>query len=259
MSLEQALARAEGDVDAALRAGLAVVTALKKLRAAVRTGNLRDLPKAMGTADNTVLALSQQFSNAKDGWDFDADGYLSGKSFLDEIVRAGKALDLRIFEQDGRLYCYPVLVRVLPNDKCVQIDKGREARLRPSVLAKRLKDLQSKPTRFRPQAFLDCLYFAYSVVIGKRKQTSLDSTASASLMEIYKLLTLLPGQSKDYSVQEFGRDIYLLDKSGVTRTGDGHQVRFAASTGTKEGKTIRVVTEAGQQKTYFAVAFGRHG
>lgn len=259
MSLEQALAKTESDIDAALRAGLAVVAALKRLRATVRTGNLRDLPKAMSTADNAVLAISQQFNNTKDGWDFNADGYLSGQSFLDEIVRAGKALDVRIFEQDGRLYCYPVLVRVLPNDKCVQIDKTREARLRPSVLAKHLKDLQSKPTRSRPQAFLDCLYSAYLLAVAKRKQPSLDAATSVSLLEIYKLLTLLPGLSKDYSVQEFGRDIYLLDASGVRSTDDGHLVRFPASSGLKDGRTIRVVTELGQQKRYFAIAFARHG
>ncbi len=259
MSLEQALARTERDVDAALRAGLAVVSALKRLLATARTGNLRDLPKALGTADNAVLALSQQFTNAKDGWNFDATGYLSEKPFLDEIVQEGSALDVRIFEQDGRLYCYPVLVRVLPNDKCVQIDKAREARLRPSVLAKRLKDLQSKPTRFRPQAFLECLYSAYLLAVAKRKQLSLEAAASVALVGIYKLLTLLPGQSKDYSVQEFGRDIYLLDKSGITKTSDGHRVSFPASTGTRDAKAMRVITESGQQKKYFAVAFARHG
>ena len=41
------------------------------------------------------------------------------------------------------------------------------------------------------------------------------------LLDIYQLLTLLPGQSKEYTKEEFARDIYLLDKSGITTTNNG--------------------------------------
>ena len=39
----------------------------------------------------------------------------------------------------------------------MSIDRIRESRLRPSVLVKRLKEVQNKPLRFKPQTFLEML------------------------------------------------------------------------------------------------------
>ena len=76
------------------------------------------------------------------------------------------------------------------------------------------------------------------------------------LLDMYNLLTLLPGQSRDYSRQEFARDIYLLDQSGVTTTRDGATVSFPASTGTRvPAATLRIVTQGGQEKLYYGIAF----
>jgi hypothetical protein len=78
------------------------------------------------------------------------------------------------------------------------------------------------------------------------------------LLEIYKLLTLLPGQAKEYSRQEFARDIYLLDQSGVTTTKKGFVISFPASTGTKSTtNTIRVITQEGQEKRYYGISFSQ--
>ena len=75
------------------------------------------------------------------------------------------------------------------------------------------------------------------------------------LVEVYSLLTLLPGQARDYSRQEFARDIYLLDRSGVTETRT-RSVSFDASSGTRSSDSVlHVVTESGEEKTYYGIAF----
>ena len=114
-SLEKALAKTESDADAALKAATAAVRSLKKFHAAAQTGNLRELRRTIEAAEQTITALRQQFANAKEGWDFDEETYLFGRAFLSEILEAAEQIGVKIYEQDDRLYCYPFLIRILPN------------------------------------------------------------------------------------------------------------------------------------------------
>lgn len=255
-SLEEALAKTESDADAACKAATTTVSSLKKFRAAAHSGDLRELRKTIEAADQAITALRQQFANAKEGWDFDEEAYLSGRDFLSEILQTAKQVGVKVFEQDDRLYCYPFLIRILPKERSVLIDKAREKRLRPSVLVSHLKDLQNKPVRFNPETFLECLFSAYSTAVAARGKGLFGTGIVVKLLDIYRLLTLLPGQSKEYSLQEFARDIYLLDQSRVARTKKGLVVSFPASTGTKSTPSpIIVITQSGHEKKYYGIAF----
>src|SRR5437762_14062541 len=94
-----------------------------------------------------------------------------------------------MFEQDDQLYCYPSLVRVLPAERAVLIDRTRERRLRPSVLMAHLRDLQGRPPKFRPEVFLESLLKAYNVLSARSGRGG-----AQRLVDVYDLLTLLPGQ-----------------------------------------------------------------
>jgi hypothetical protein len=84
----------------------------------------------------------------------------------------------------------------------------------------------------------------------------MDAGHTEPLIRVYELLTLQPGATRDYSRQEFARDIYLLDRGGVTTTRRGYIVSFPASTGARSaGASVRVVTEGGQEKVYHGIAF----
>ena len=139
------------------------------------------------------------------------------------------------------------------------IDRTRERRLRPTVLVSHLKELQRRPPRFRPEAFLEALHDAYSAIVARGRGRPAEGTV-VKLLDVYALFTLLPGQSKEYSRQEFARDIYLLDQSGVTTTRRGAVVSLPASTGTRSASsTIKVITQDGQEKAYFGLAFTAAG
>lgn len=256
-SLEEALARTDADADATLKAAEAAVRSLKKFRSAAHTGDLRELRKTIEAAGQAISTLEQQFDTARTGWAFDEEAYLSSRAFTEEVMEAAAREGVKIFEQDDRLYCYPHLVRVAPGDGVVLIDKTRERRLRPSFLASHLRALQNKPVRFRPEAFLESLWAAYETAVRARKTAHAGTSAPpVPLLEIYDLLTLLPGASRDYSRQEFARDIYLLDQSGVTHTKRGSRVEFPASTGTKSpGRSLTVITKNGREKRYYGIAF----
>src|SRR6266536_564844 len=134
-------------------------------------------------------------------------------------------------------------------DAAIEIDKVRDRRLRPSVLVAALARAQERGVRFKAEAFLDSLRSTYELLVasgGKRPD------AVVRLVDIWSVLTMLPGQRVQYSKQEFARDLYLLDQSGVTRTARSPRtLRWAASTGTKGAGTLVTVGRNGQQQRYW--------
>ncbi|MBI3246179.1 MAG: hypothetical protein HYZ50_06700 [Deltaproteobacteria bacterium] len=255
-NLEQALAKTEAEADAACKAATAALRTLKKFRAAAQTGNLRELPKLIETAEQTISELQQQLAKAKTTWDFDEDAYLSNGAFVAELLATAKQTGVSMYERDDRLYCYPTLIRVLANDRAVVIDKARERRLRPSVLVHHLQDLQNRPVRFKSEAFLESLHDAYTTAVKTRGKERRDTSAIVPLVEIYDLFTLLPGQAKEYSRQEFARDLYLLDQSDVTTARNGAAISFHAARGNEApSKVIPIVTKTGQAKAYYGISF----
>lgn len=255
LSLENSLAHTESDVAVSLKMAQAVVSAIKKYANALKVGNLKDLQPAVNEIEKAELALRQQIATTKAGWSFDVDTYFN-TAFIKEVLAVAEQKGVRIFERDDRLYCYPVLIRVLPAEWSIQIDKTKEKKLRPSVLVNKLKELQKKPPRFRPEVFLEALYTAYQKALLLKNKGLPLSGRVITLLEIYELFTLLPGQSREYSKQEFARDIYLLDRSGIVTTRDGSKVSFPASTGTKiPSRTLNVINEYGDEKRYYGIAF----
>ena len=251
-SLEQSLARTEADAEVTLTSANKVVSAIKKFRDAAKKGNLREIPKMMEAAEQTIAALRQQFANAKEGWDFDEETYISSGDFRAELIEAARQAGVKIFEQFGMIYCHPFLIRIRPQERTILIDKIIERRLRPSILAKRLKELQNRPGRFKPPAFLECLFTAYSKILLNQKIEG----KIVKLFDIYDLLTLLPGQSKEYTKAEFARDIYLIDKSGVSTTNQGFVLNLVPP-GRDIKRSLRVITEEGQERLYYGISFKR--
>jgi len=121
-----------------------------------------------------------------------------------------------------------------------------------------LKELQNKPVRFNSKAFLESMYSAYSIAVKTRGKERVRTGLVVPLVEIYRLLTLLPGQSKDYSRQEFARDLYLLDQSGVRNTKNGLVISLHAPSGRERAsKLISIVTRDGGVKRYYGISFMR--
>jgi len=157
-----------------------------------------------------------------------------------------------MFAADERLLCYPSLIKVLPGDAAVEIDRRREKRLRPSVLVGLLAASQGRPPRFRPKPFLESIESGYDLA---RSQKQHREGAVVRLVDVWGVLTLLPGQQRDYSRAEFARDLYLLDSSGVATTKSGRMLRWHASSGTRGSGTLATVAKTGQQQLYWGISF----
>lgn len=254
--LEQTLAKIERDSDLLVKTVTDAAGAVKKIRTAASVGDFQKLRLALDEANQFATRLQQDLEATTHSWEFDEVAYLSGVEFHQDLLAMAEQMGVDLIEHEGTLFAYPALVRVHPNDMAVTIDRVRETRLRPSLLIKRLKYLQTKPYRFKPHEFLTILYSAYSIAVGIRGKHLLGTGIVVPLMEIYELLTMLPRQSFEYTRQEFARDLYFLDKSGVAKTKKGHHLHFHASTGIKDPtKTLSVITQGGRLRTYYGTSF----
>jgi len=252
-TLEETLAATERAVDSALRSAAVVTRELRKALAGARNGQVREARKALAGAHAATTSLVDETRALSDGFDPDEQAYLASGGYVKELLAAAAVRGVTIFEEEDRLLCYPSLLRVLPADSAVEIDRVRERRIRPSVLVDLLARTQDRPPRFRAEAFLDSLRAGYELVVASQGKKD---DGVIRLVDIWSVLTMLPGQRGQYSKQEFARDLYLLDQSGVTRTArSSRELRWSASTGTKGTGVLVTVARSGQRQHYWGVSF----
>ncbi len=252
-TLEEVLASTEQAVDGALKSAAQVTRQLRLALAGARTGQIRDVRKALAAVQAAATGLAEQAQGLHDGFDPDEQAYLGSGGYTKELLALAAARGVTIVEEDDLLVCYPSLLRVLSSDVAVEIDKVKERRIRPSVLVDLLAKTQQRAPRFKAEQFLDSLRGAYELLVASQHKKS---DAVVKLVEVWSTLTMLPGQRGQYSKQEFARDLYLLDQSGVTSTPrSARELRLAASTGTKGAGVLVTVARGGQRQYYWGVSF----
>jgi hypothetical protein len=174
-------------------------------------------------------------------------------AYTKELLAAAADAGIAMFEDDERLLCYPSIIRLLPNELALEVDRRRTRALRPSTVIAALARVQQSGPRFRPEPFLGSLASAYDLVVAHQGKSA---GAVVRLLDLYNVLTMLPGQAREYTKPEFARDLYLLDQSGVTSVnGSRRRLRWAASTGTKQAGVLTTVARSGQQQRYWGIAF----
>jgi hypothetical protein len=251
-SLEDALKTTEHEADSAIKALGAALKAAKRAKAAAAQGQIRDLQQAM----DTTLGLADQATTAardlRHGWHFDVGEWFASGDYAKELLAVAAEAGVKAFESDERSLCYPAIVQVAATDATVLIDKKKDRRVRPSVVVSHLAALQERGPNFKADAFMETLAAAYDLVVASKH---LRPGAAAKLIDVHKVLTLLPRAARDYTRQEFARDIYLLDQNGVVHTKDGRQMSLPASALTRGGGVLTTVTRNGQTKVYAGLAF----
>jgi hypothetical protein len=257
---EQALERLDSDTAAVQKAAATVAGASKRLAAAAKAGDGAAIDRAFGDCGRAVDALQAQLNNTRSGWNFDWRGHIESERFKRELLEAASEAGLIIHEQDGRIFSYPVLVRILTGGDLgtVSVDRKRMRTIRPSHLVALLKTLRDRPPKAKNEEFLKSLYAAYGWAT-QRDDGSTPWGPVAELVDLYEILTLFPGQTRDYSRQEFTRDLYLLDRSDIRATRDGARFELSASTGTKGSRSrfLTIVGEDGEEKAYYGISFAR--
>ena len=260
VSFEQAFSDTERAADSALKSAADLMRQTRALKKAAQTGNIAAVRRSQDRLDEALGALRQEMVNAISSWPYDDEEerqYLDDK-YASELRHAAEKVGLDIFERDGNLISHPSIVRILPGERAVRVDRKKVSNIRPSHLADFLLANQNKSSGFRPNRFLESLYTVYSdIVSGESSGRMVEGPGLVvPLVRIYKLLTSLPGASREYDRSDFARDLYILDANGPHRTRRGALVSFHAAAGAKIPRDLfYFIGPDGQSVVYYGIRF----
>ena len=259
-SFELAFSDTERAATSTLQSATDLVKLAKQLQKASKEGNIAAIKRVQNKFNADLDALRQAVANAVQSWPFqdaEEEQYLNSQ-YAAELRSMASKLGLEIHERDGRLISHPSMVRILPSDRAVRIDKKQISTIRPSHLAGLLLDNQKKRSRYQSGAFLESLYRVYSDIVREESPDRLMKAGGrvVPLDRIYRLLTSLPGSSREYDRTDFARDLYNLDSSELKKTRSGAIVSFHASTATRSTRGLfSFVGPDGQDVQYYGVRF----
>lgn len=257
-SLETTLADVEQRISQASKSTKRLSSALAAASKSSVHGDLGVLRRALKDALEALRVAQVDVGNAAASWDFDEESeqdYFRRGAFVDELKAAAASARLDLQEEEGQLMCYPSTLRVDPSRRIVLVDKKPYKFVRPAVLVSHLLEAQKRPPKFKASAFLESLYIAWDY--ARHLDGGKHGLANGVRVDrVYAALTVAPGSAKEYTKQEFGRDLYLLEVSDVRTTKKGARVHFSRATGTKTAAgVVSVVGEDGRQVLYSSIEF----
>ena len=263
-TFEGAFNEVERAADAVLQILAEQSKLVRQLKKAAHDGNIVAIKRFAERLPSGADTVGQAAVNAAQAWPFTEESereYLQ-KSYARELQVVAEAKGLAVFERDGRLIAHPSIVRVVPGDRALMVNRKRSSNIRPSRVVEGLEKLQKTPPKFNPQQFLETLHTVYVALTRDTAGRDDDrfnlpyASSVVRLSVVYDMVTALPGQSREYSQLDFARDLYALESSGVTHTKSGARVAFPASTSIRLGRNIlSFIGPSGDQVHYYGIQF----
>lgn len=249
---EAELGALDARLEKAQKAAENLVKGLKRVRRSAREGAVSDIVRGLSGLDARLADAQSAARGLAEAWRFDAPAYMADGRFLADLQRAAGEHELKLFERDGRIYCFPLILRLEANQSAVRLGRKIERRIRPSELARILSQAQKRPQRFGEDAFLDLVFRTYRRLAG-RQWNATGAGPVVALIDIHDTLTLMP--NADYPREEFARDLLLIDRRPDTRTRTGERFEFPHGTTTKGIRPLIVYDEDGAQRAYYGIRF----
>ena len=260
VGFEQGFADTEKAAASTLKSTSDVARAARALERAAKTGSINSIRRSQADLNEALRALTQEVDNAAQSWPFRPDeeeSYLQ-EQFAGELRQAAASQSLDIYEHDGRLIAHPSVIRILPANRAVRIDRKQASTIRPSYLVSELLKKQNAPARSGGRNILEAMYKSYQMLVGGLSplhRLEAGHSQAVPLSRIYDALTLMPGTGRDYSRTDFARDLYGLETVGPKETRSGAQVHFYGG----RQSNISFVAPSGNIITYHNVAFTEAG
>lgn len=252
MTFETGFADAERAATATTKAVAVLAAAARQFHKAAAEGDILKMRRASERLTTVLESTRQEIGNARSAWPFgleEEEKYLK-ESFAAEILEVARKEGLQIQQRDEGLVVFPSILRILPGDRAARINRRKVQGIRPTRLARLLKAIQLRKPKATAEAFLEVLHRAYKLAAGA------DYGKTVALSTIYDTLTLLPGTSATYDQTDYVRDLFLLDRSGVSKTRSGATYSLPASTGTRSARgTYSFVAPDGETVTYYGIRF----
>ena len=259
VNFERAFEDLTSSCDAAVKASRALTSQLGQLKKASETGNITTLRRLQLSIVATLDELAAPVNEAASAWPYDDETEVEHlkDGYAEELRRVAAEKGLNILERDGQLISHPSIVRLLPLEKAVRIDRKKVSTIKPSHLTNLLLKEQGKRPRSSPQQFIEALYKVYEA-LTRESSRMIDGGSSPVILlaDVYDMFVALPGVSRDYSRTDFARDLYQLETSDVKATRRGAVVSFPASTGARSTRNLfTFVGPDGLETKYYGIRF----
>lgn len=256
MTLEQVVIDSLGELEPAIKAAKKGAGAANASGRMLFDGEIKNLSKKLAEAEEELARAVDGIRAFREQWaTTDIGDYFGSEEYMGELTAALDDSGTDAHRLGDVLYVYPALVRLESGILAARIDKKLEPRVRPTTLAKILKTIQNRPSKFPAGKFLTSLFKVYKA-LGSRNLKKGEEWAGKSmfLKDIYEMMAAAPGS--DYTEQEFVRDLYLLDASGEDLEVRGHIATLEAGSATRDDrKTFSIITRDGQRRLYSSICF----
>lgn len=234
-------------------------SASRFLEQAAAKGELPKLKSGAERISTVHRQIADELTRLGATWLLDdaaVEGALEG-GLMREVAALLKQRGVELHRYGSGWSASPLLLRVDAKNRTMKIDRKRLATLRPSVIANAVMAARQRPP-VRPEQFIEVLYSAYQATVASKSFSNQPTRLGSAvpLSEVYRSLTLHPDSRREYPVEAFVRDLFVLDRSGLTITRDGLKIFFSSSTSSKGGGgVLTVLDDTGAPQNYFAVAF----
>jgi hypothetical protein len=247
---EALFSASERDLEAAVKAEAELRKHVAAAHKAASAGEIRVLSRALQAARAVLAELDASLERAGDVLTHDLTKALADGAYAAEIERQAKADGLRgVRNVHGSIMSFPVVIPVAANDFSLKIAGKKWTALRPSAVVAQLAKLRKRRAKTMGVKFIDAVERAYARV------TDGEYERAARIEQIHQELTPLPGQNAEYTILDFVNDLYLVERSRQLESSSRRILSFAASTGAKGGKAIRISTEEGEERIYSSIRF----
>ncbi len=145
-NIEQAFQEVEGAANSASKASNDLSKLANQMKKAAMDGNINGIRRASERMNDLLSSVRQEVGNAIAGWSYpeeEEERYLKDH-YADELTKAANVSGLTIHERDGQLISHPSIIRVLPGERSVRIDRKKVSAIRPSRLVEMLVENQKK-------------------------------------------------------------------------------------------------------------------
>src|SRR5579863_6120739 len=169
VTFEQGFTDAERAAVAAGRVVALLSGAVKQLQRAGAEGDLPKLRKSCERLVTVLEATRQEVDNARSAWPYspeEEETYLRD-SYAEEVIKVAAGENLQIQQLDEGLVVFPSILRILPGERAVRINRKKSAAVRPSHVVKTLQGIQARKPKASVEAFLAMLHRAYKLLAGK--------------------------------------------------------------------------------------------
>ena len=223
----------------------------------VENGDLKDLSKALSAYKESIenqKAVAGRIEEILAG--FDCREYFSSGDFAEQMLAECEKMGVDARGTAPVFEMFPFRIRMDMENQDLYLNRKKVSCMFPKAFVESIKTAKEKmeKEKFNAEQFAQELGEAYDVALLK---TSRGMGTDVKLSVLYKLMTPLSRQRKEYDQQSFAYDIARLYESDLQGEvlKDGRMFQFGPSR--ENPAAIRILDKEGREQFFTTISFSK--